>query len=417
MAAHFGPMGSPSNNRVIGIIDIGSSKTVCAVVAVSGSAGGARIIGVGQQRSRGIASGAVIDLPAAEASVVSAVARAERTAGVRLDNVVINVSCGRLKSHRFNAHVSLAGRPVENGHLTQLQSGAAEYAEQNQRKLVHWNRTDYRLDGQRGISNPIGLAGDRLTGCYHAVTADAGALLNLTAVLERAYLAAKATIPTPIASAYAVTREEERNLGVLTADFGGGTISYSGFLGGAPFACGVIPFGGHHVTYDIMQHFEIDAPEAERIKTLYGTLANAPSDDGRVLPIETPNAGGATGTPTRAELFAIVDHRVSRQLAVLAERIAPLRRKLGMHAPLLITGGASQFPAFASAVSHATGIESVRPAQPHPYPGLPETFAGPQFATLAGLTRFVSKIPALQTYPQQTHRYVDRLQRWVLETF
>ncbi|MEM1307197.1 MAG: cell division protein FtsA, partial [Pseudomonadota bacterium] len=274
-----------AGERVLGLLDIGSSKTICAVFDRAAADGVGAVVGVGQQRSRGVAAGAIVDLPVAEASVVSAVARAERVADVRLENIIVNISCGRLESHRFRANVELGGTAVAQSHIAQLHGGAAEYAERHGRRLIHWNRTEYRLDGQRHVANPIGLSGEKLVGCYHAVNADTGAVQNLIEVVERAYLAARVTVPSPLASAYAVTSEDERNLGVLVADFGGGTMSYAGFKGGAPFACGVIPFGGHHVTYDIMQNFEIDELEAERVKTLYGTLALAPSDRAMVLPL------------------------------------------------------------------------------------------------------------------------------------
>jgi cell division protein FtsA len=404
--------------RFVGLLDIGSSKTICAVVDRGAGDGAGQVVGVGQQRSRGVASGSIIDLPAAEASIASAVARAERAADVRLDTVIVNVSCGRLESHRFRAHVALDGAPVGQSHITQLHAGAAEYAERHGRRLIHWNRTEYRLDAQRHVVNPLGLAGDTLTGCYHAVNADAGAVRNLIEVIERAYLAARLTVPSPLASAYAVTTEDERNLGVLVADFGGGTITFAGFKGGTPFACGAIPFGGHHVTYDIMQHFEIDELEAERIKTLYGSMARAPSDETAILPLAAPAGGGfREGPPTRADLFTVIDHRVRRHLAVLGERLVPLRRHAGLHAPLVVTGGASQFPAMIPAIADMLGIDTVKPGRPRLLAGLPETYCGPQYATLSGLARFATAAAMPTSAQQPTRRYVDRLQRWVLETF
>jgi len=408
------PRGGATSAECIGLLDIGSSKVVCAIANVArGSAGDRRVtevIGIGYQKSRGMRGGFVGNLDDAESAVRSAVSQAEQSAGVTIESAVSTVSCGRIQSQRFHAHVPLAREPVSQTHVDRLQDAAEGYARRGGRMLMHCNRIDFGLDGHFGIWEPHGLRGERLTGSYHAIGGDEGPIRNLGAVISRCLLGCDALVPAPIASALAVTSPDERELGVLVIDFGGGTTSYAEYFAGRLVDCGVLPYGGELVTYDLARRLGASISEAERIKTLYGSMVGAQSDaDAQIsymtgLGGQTRERGGPDGRTSgggvaytnRALVHDVVRGRVLRQIDSFWSRQLEMAAADGgdWDAPnLVLTGGGSQVAALATVVQQRFGVP-VRLGSPAPFAVGAENLSAPQFAAVAGLARC---LPQAQT--------------------
>src|SRR5262245_24913073 len=166
--------------------------------------GEVEVLGVGQQPSRGLKAGVVIELDAAEQCVRAAVSDAERAAGAELRQVLLAVACGRLRSTTFAADAKLGGRAVSEADIERLMAAGRSYVERDGRALLHMNCLGYRLDGAGGIAEPRGLAGKALSADLHAVTADDAPLRNLVHVAERAYLSVTGLVPAPYPSRPAV---------------------------------------------------------------------------------------------------------------------------------------------------------------------------------------------------------------------
>ena len=209
----------------------------------------------------------------------AAIAQAERMAHLTLEEVFVSVSCGRLQSSNFSASVDITGGVVRADDIDRLMAGGHAFAEREGRTLIHLNRIGFRVDGAAGSHDPRGMAASRLSADLHTVAADEAPVRNLMLVVERCYLNVRALIATPYASALAATSEEERRLGVTCIDIGGGTATVAAFADGHFIHAATIPVGGHHITLDIAQALQTPLAEAERIKTLYGTMVVAQSDE------------------------------------------------------------------------------------------------------------------------------------------
>jgi cell division protein FtsA len=371
--------------NVIGILDVGTSKIAAAVVIVESGSSAPRIAGLGLQRSKGVKAGVLTDLDEAEMAVRSAISQAERAAGVTLDSVNVSVSCGRLKSTHFAANSSIATGVVTDADIQRMLDGGRAYAERNGRTLLHLNRLGFRLDGSEDVREPAGLAARHLAGHLHAVTADEAPVRNLLLLIERCYLACDGLVATPYASALAATTEEERAIGVTTIDFGAGTTSISLFSEGRFVGAEVIPVGSQHITFDIAKALQTPLTEAERIKTLYGTLVSAQSDEHESF--SYPLAGeedGASYQTTKARLTAIIRPRVAQILSLVRERLAQNGASMHVGDKVVLTGGASQLLGSSEFTANELG-RPVRSGRPPMLQGMPESICGPQFSTLAGL--------------------------------
>ena len=412
--------------EIVGLLDVGTAKVTCLIVERAWTAGhdalpAVRVLGVGYQRSAGVKAGMVIDLDAAEAAIRAAVANAERAADVRLDDVVATVSCGRLKSSHMTTHVDLEVGHVRPEDLARLASAARQYAVRNDRALVHLNHVAYSLDGQAGLRDPLRLAGSRLSANWHAVTAVLEPLQNLSAVIDSAHLAVRQFLPAGLAAAISATTSDERRLGVTCLNIGAGVVDIACFLDEQFLYADTVAVGGGHLTYDIAKKLTTPLAEAERIKTLYGTLVAARSDEHEI--IQYALAGELEGEAyqtTRAEIARILYPRVSLQLRTLKERLDLAESAVPVGSNIVLTGGASQLVGLADLAARTLG-RPVRLGNPPQLSGLPHSLRSPAFSAVAGLA-LAARPETRQAFATPTARmstssYLGQMEKWLRESF
>lgn len=369
---------------IVAALDVGTSKVVC-VIATGDESGRARLLGIGHQRSRGVKAGMIIDPDAAEQAIRAAVGQAERMAGVTMEQVTLAVSSGRLKSQRFVARARTESGFATEADLARVLSGGEAYAARGARTLVQFHNEAWHLDGAEGGADPRGMACTELSADLVAVTADDGPMQNLLAVVERCYLEVHQLVATPFASAMAVTSEEERQLGVLVIDMGAGVTSIAAFIGGQLALAEVLPVGAHLVTFDIARRLTTPVTEAERIKTLYGTVLPARSNDHETFSFPvTGGEEGATGRVSRAELRAIIAPRIEGIAALVVERLDAAKLDRAALERVVLTGGGAQLEGIDSMWAETRG-GTVRVGKPKPIDGVSPDMLSSAFATVGGL--------------------------------
>jgi cell division protein FtsA len=409
----------------LGVLDIGTSKTVCVIASVPGSGReggalhpGAEVLGIGSQPTEGLMAGIVTELDAAEQSVRGAVMQAERMAGVVLEDVCLAVACRGLRSTTFTASTAVEERSVEQGDIDRLLEAGRTFAERDGRALLHMNCISYRLDDAAEIADPRGLAGSKLAADLHAVTVKEAPLENLLQAVERAYLSASRLLPAPFASGVAATTEDERHLGVVAIDLGAGMTAISMFAQGHLLWNDAVPGGGGNITADIARTLAVPASEAERIKRQCGTLAKTASGDDRA-PFGAP-AGGALSRRTElSEVRDVVRGRLMVHLRHVAQRIkASGLAGYGAHW-MVLTGGASLQPGLRELAAEVFA-RPVRLAQPISVPGMPGEFSSPAYATATGLLLLALDPAAGVCRGRPGARaggYLGRVGQWLAESF
>lgn len=402
-----------------GLLDIGTSKVAAAIMTADGAE--VRIAGLGLQRSKGVKAGVLTDLDAAEAAVRAAIGQAERAAGVTLEGVAVSYAAGRLKSRHFAAKTDVASGRVSEDDLQRVTQAGRDFAERDGRSLVHLNTLGLRLDGVAGVKDVRGHAARQLTADFHAVTSDETPLRNLLLLLERCYLSCEGVIAGPFASALATTTPEERELGVTVIDIGAGTAGIACFAEGHLVGIDVIPVGSQHITFDIARQLQTPLTEAERIKTLYGTLISAQSDvhDTFTYPV-AGDEEGVSSEASRARLTALILPRFAQIFSLVRERLAANPASAFAGEMVVLTGGAAQLVGAVDFASRELG-RPVRLGRPLALPGLPASVAGPHFSTLCGLavaggeeSETVLR-PSGASAPQQG--YLSRVGSWLKSSF
>jgi cell division protein FtsA len=409
------------------VLDIGTSKTVCLIVAAPNSrASGlwrreaASVLGFGHRPSRGLKAGAVIDLEGAEQTLRAVVHQAEQMAGLTLDEVLIAVTCGRPKSITFEAETRIEDR-VRGADTDRLMAAGRRYAQRDGHTLLHLGRLAYRLDGAGGVAEPFGMAGSTLAADLHAVIVEDGPLRNLLEAIERAYLFPCGIVPAAYASGLAATTEEERRLGVTCIDLGAGATAISMFADGQFLWIGGAAVGGQHITFDIARALSVPFAEAERIKTLYGSLGTPAAGEEEMAEL------GAGPEPPRYEiargdLNGVIMRRMSD---LLAEVVASVKSSglahLAAHR-IVVTGGGSQLPGLGAFTEEELG-RPVRIGRPKPIEAMPSFCASPPFSTVFGLAQ-IALNPAdagVRSSGSRGEReggsYLQRVGQWLREGF
>ena len=394
--------------QILTLIDIGTQKTSCLMVDILPVGGAAlavpapdnvalssvgldgrsgysiNVLGAAHQSSKGIKAGVVVDVDGVEGTLKSVIGAVEKISGIDVDDLVLSVSCGRLRSDNFRATTPFEGKSVSRRDIGRLTDAGRSFAERDGRVLVHSNHVGFSIDDEMGIIEPIGMAGEKLTQELHMVTADGGPLKNLLLAVERSYFNVVGVIPSTYGSAEAVLSMEEKRLGAIALDLGGGTSSFAVYGDGHFIHMDGITVGGDHITYDIARSLSTPLHVAERIKTLYGSVINASSDECEMIAYPNLNNGiSVMQNISKASLGRIIRPRVEEIISLIQERL--VASKLAGYAGdrIVLTGGASQLQGIAEFSAHLLG-KSVRIGSPLALENMPGDMTGPAFANLIG---------------------------------
>jgi cell division protein FtsA len=407
---------------LIAALDVGSTKISCFIAHAHGD-GAIRVVGIGHHASHGVRGGAVVDMEAAQQSILAAVSAAEELAGERIREVVVNVAGGGLASQTFAMEVPIGGHEIAEAELRRILAQANGYTLPDDYEMLHRIPVGFSVDTTRGIRDPRGLFAERLGIDMHVVSARTGIMRNLATCVERCHIDIEAAVAAPYASGLACLVEDEIDLGVTVVDMGGGTTTMAVFYGGEVVHTDSIAVGGNHVTNDVARGLSTPVNHAERMKTLYGSAIPSPADEREVIDVplvgEENNQTQANHVP-RSILNGIIRPRVEETFELVRSRLtdAGMDRVAGRR--LVLTGGASQLQG-ARELASLVLEKQVRLGRPLRIGGLADATTGPAFATCAGLLRFaVTKHAAAEDaegVPGVPPGRLGRFGQWLRENF
>jgi cell division protein FtsA len=367
-----------------GVLDIGTTKIVC-LIGRTESDGSLRALGFGWQKGRGIRSGGIVDLDAAEKAIRVAVGQAEDMADTRLHSVTVNLTCGQPESRLFNVQWPVGGRAVEEQDVRRVVHEARVRAATDGREVIHALPLTFSVDQTDGVADPRGLFCEELNARLHIVDAGSTALRSLGACIARCDLDVGELVSAPMASGLATLVPDERELGATVIDMGGGTTGMAVFAEGQLLHTAQLPIGGQHVTNDLARMLSTPVVHAERLKTLYGNAQPCKDDEREMLPV--PLVGEEEhqiAKIPRSMVVNVIRPRIEETFEMVKERLdsSGLTRAAGTR--VVLTGGACQL-AGARDLAGRILNKQVRLGRPSALRGLPDSATGPAFATAAGL--------------------------------
>lgn len=414
----------------VAILDVGTSKIACLVLAVDGAtppgdgvghmAGGSsfRIVGAAVTRSRGMRFGEIEAMHETERAIRTVVQGAQKAAQVRVDHVIAAISGGEARSYGVAGETDLGGEAVEEQDVARVLAACDVPDFGEGREVLHAQPVNFALDHRSGMNDPRGQVGERLACDMHMLTVESHVVQNLIHCIRRCDLELAGLASAAYASGLASLVEDERELGAACIDMGGGATGISVFWRKHLIYADAVPMGGDQITGDIAKCLQVPLATAERLKTLHGGAVATSMDDGDMIPL-----GGDSGdwerdrrTVSRAELIGIMRPRIEEILDEVRTRLDAAGFETLPSQAIVATGGGSQIPGLDTLAPQFFG-QQIRVGRPRRVAGLPEKATGAAFSGAVGLCLFAAdpqdewwdfEIPAA-TYPARSLR---RAFRW-----
>ena len=263
-----------SSSIIVGL-EIGTSK-VCAVVGEFDRDGaGLNIVGLGQARSRGVRKGEIVNAATAEEDVRQAIVEAEQMADVEIRSVYLGVTGGHIRgfNNRGVHPVVSADREISEDDVQDVVRNAKTINLPAENSVLHAVRQHFLVDGQDSITNPVGMLGARLEVDVHVVHGHLNRLQNAIRVVKGMQLEVDEVVFNGLASSLALLTNEQKELGALVIDIGGGTTDYAVYAGGVIKHTGVLAVGGDHVSNDLAYGLKVPLGRAEQLKIEHGATS------------------------------------------------------------------------------------------------------------------------------------------------
>jgi cell division protein FtsA len=425
---------APNKTAIVAALDIGSSKVVCLIArlrphgpqqVLTRRSHAVEVIGFGHTGARGMKAGGVINLAQVEECIRQAVDAAERMASVEIESVVLSISSGRLGGESFAAEVDVVGSGVSEGDIARVLAAGNRHSQRDGRAVLHSLPVGYAIDGTDGIRDPRGMLGKRFGVDMHVATTDIAAARNLMLAVERCHLSVEAMVASPYVAGLSVLADDEADLGAAVIDMGAGTTTMAVFVAGRFVHLDGFALGGLHVTMDIARGLNARIVDAERIKTLYGSVLAGGSDERDMITVPPINEDEREQTQfvSRATLVQIIKPRIEEILEMVRDRLAVSAFAAETRGRVVLTGGASQLTGMPDIAARILG-RPVRVGRPLGIAGLPDAARGAAFAVAAGLLVYPQAAhlehfePRRRRYPKTgTGGYFARVGRWLRESF
>ena len=424
----------PKRTALVASLDVGTSKIACMIArlrpfAPNGALGGrshaAELVGYSQIRSKGVKAGAVVDLAECEQAVRQAVSLAEDMAKVHVESVLLSVSAGRLQGHLVEAAADIRGGAVTSTDVARVTSAGMHHATGEGRTVLHALPVGYSIDGVKGIRDPKGMVARQFGIDMNVVTADAAVAKNLMLVVERCHLNVEAMAASPYVAGLAVLTDDEADLGAAVVEMGAGTTTIATYSGGRLTSASGFALGGQHITMDLARGLSACIADAERIKTLYGTVLTGGSDTDELVCV--PSAGDdeldVPQIVSRATIANIVRHRAEEIFEMVRDRLADSPFAAEPKARVVLSGGASQLTGTLELATRLLNRE-VRIGRPLGFSRLPNEAKGASFAVPAGLLVYPQYAHLEHVEPRHTRHfmtgtdgYFGKVGRWLREGF
>jgi cell division protein FtsA len=403
-------------NLIVGL-DIGTTK-VCAIVGEVGE-DGVDIVGIGTHPSKGLRKGVVINIDATVESIRKAVEEAELMAGAEITSVYCGIAGGHIKG--FNSHgiVAVKNREVSQSDVKRVLDAARAVAIPMDREVLHVLPQEFIVDEQDGIMEPLGMSGVRLEAKVHIVTAAATSAQNIIRCCNRTGLEVNDIVLDQLASSGAVLIPDEKELGVVLVDIGGGTTDLVIFFQGAVRQTAVFGLGGNHLTNDIAVGLRAPLVESEKIKKKFGCALTSMVKKEET--IEVPSVGGRRSRVLSRQILAeIIEPRMEEIFTLVHREILKSGYENLIPSGVVLTGGTASLEGLPELVEQIFNLP-VRRGYPAGVGGLLDVVNNPMYATGVGLVLYGKRHGAEEMLKNRERnlffRVGQRMQRWFGEFF
>jgi len=384
------------NERIVVGLDIGTTK-VCAVVASINQQDRIHILGVGKAPSEGLNRGVVVNIDKTVNAIKTAIQQAELASGIEVNSVNVGIAGDHIRSIRSKGVITINNKEKEITvqDVERILKDCQQIMLPPDQQIIHVIPQEFVVDGQDGISDPVGMSGMRMEAEVHIITGLVSAAKNLYRCVERAGYQVADIILEPLASSYAVLDDEEKEAGVILVDIGGGTTDLAVFQDNTIRHIAVIAVAGKKVTDDIKVGLSVLDDQAQKLKHNHGEcFVDMIEND------ETITIPGIAGRPpkeiTKSILAKIIQARMEEILEIVQIEVKRSGYSEALSAGIVITGGGSLIKNVCPLATEVLGMDAKIGRPLGLAGGLIEEVNSPIYATSVGLVLHALKAEGVE---------------------
>lgn len=381
-------MFDPSSSIIVGL-EVGTSK-VCAVVGDLSEDNALNIVGLGQARSRGVRKGEISDASLAEEDIRQAIVEAEQMADVEIRSVYLGVTGSHLRgfNNRGVHPVVSADREISEDDVQDVIKNAKTINLPAQNHVIHAIRQHFLIDGQDGITNPVGMLGARIEVDVHVVHGNLNRLQNAIRTVKGLQLEVDDIVFSGLAASLALLSNDQKELGSVVIDIGGGTTEYVVYANGIIKHTGVLAVGGDHVSNDLAYGLKVPLSRAEQLKIEHGSAIVEDSIKGQTIAINN-ELGMPVRTINLEHLRRIMSLRLEEIFQLIAHDLEQSNSLDYLRGGIFLSGGCARIPQITQLATQILGLP-VSAGKTNSISGLKSALDQPEFATPIGLVKFGS---------------------------
>lgn len=367
-------------------LDIGTTK-ICAIIGEIDPAGMVTILGVASKPSQGLRRGVVVNLEETVDSIRLAIRKAEDIARVNVRDVFVGIAGGHIECHQLSASVDVGNpeRGVSRADVRRVIDKAIESQSPVEREILHLIPQRFVIDDGEVI-DPLGFSSRKLEARVLLVTAAVTSAQNIIRAVSQAGFRVSGIYLEPLASSLAVLTPEEKDVGVMLIDIGGGTSDVAIWTGGAVRYTGVVPFGGDAITEDISKVLKINCFDAENLKRNEGHCLPELIDPTHQIEVPSALLDHRVREPKRY-LAEIVQCRVEEMLRMVKAKVENVPAYKQVYGGIVLTGGTSLQAGIAT-LAEKVFDKPCTVGVPEGMAGLSSVIASPIYSTGAGLVLY-----------------------------
>jgi len=341
--------------ELVAAIDIGTLRTRAAIGRFT-TDGKLEIVAVGDTLTKGVRNGVVVNIDEVAVSIRTVISSLEKTLNLRVQKIYAGISGQKINNRQVTGY-----RMTENGEVTQavinsLIDEAQRYSSGPGEKVYHLVPQEFIVDGERGVNNPVGMAGRRVDAAFTVISASESYELNLKRSIEKAGYELVSAFVNPFVQGAGYLSKDEKEAGVILLDFGAGTTGMSLYYENKLRLATELPFGGNVISNDIREGCNIIPRHAEMVKVQCGYAFSELVPDNKFAQIPEVEGWQAKEISFR-NLSGIIQARLEEIIEGVNFQLEAtgLLPKLG--AGIVLTGGGSNMRGLDKLVSYMTGID------------------------------------------------------------
>ncbi len=374
--------------EVIVGLDIGTSY-VRAVIGEITEEKELLVVGLGSAPSTGVKKGQIVNIESTMKSIKAAIEEAEFKAGQPVYSCITSIGGSQIESLLSRGSVGITtknggNREVNDDDIARVIDSAKALNIPMDRQILHVVPRSYSVDDQKEIKDPENILGFRLEVEVCIITASKTSAANIAQCINRADYNYDLMFLKTLAAAEATISEEEKELGSLLIDLGGGTTDVLVFSEGRPLFSMSLPIGGNVVTSDISLMKGIAFDSAEKIKKNSGCCwSSLVSEDDEII---IPGIGGnPPQIMPRMELCNIIQPRIEELFFLIRKKMPSYVKNVRLSGSVVLSGGGALMPGIVELAMKEFQTNNVKIAQPANYGGAVEIYRNPEYATAIGL--------------------------------